>query len=88
VHGYFKYLDRYGSVASRLAEAGVPAWVVHGQRGDGGVTAGERRTLEACPQIQVITIPGASYMTPNEEPALVARLVAEALDRARSLRAG
>jgi len=88
VHGYFKYLDRYGSVASRLADAGVPAWVVHGQRGDGGVTAGERRTLEACPQIQVITIPGASYMTPNEEPALVARLVAEALDRARSLRAG
>jgi pimeloyl-ACP methyl ester carboxylesterase len=68
--------------------AGAPAWVVHGQRGDGGITAGERRTLEACPQIQVITIPGASYMTPNEEPALVTRLVAEALDRARSLRAG
>jgi pimeloyl-ACP methyl ester carboxylesterase len=88
VHSYFQYLDRHGSVAPRLAEAGVPAWVVHGQRGDGGVTAEERRTLEACPQIQVITIPGASYMTPNEEPALVARLVAEALDRARSLRAG
>jgi pimeloyl-ACP methyl ester carboxylesterase len=88
VHSYFQYLDRHGSVAARLAEAGVPAWVVHGQRGDGGITADERRTLEACPRMRVITIPGASYLTPNEEPALVAKLVAEALDRARSLRAG
>jgi hypothetical protein len=29
----------------------------------------------------VITLPGASYFTPNEEPALVAKLVIEALDR-------
>ncbi len=29
--------------------------------------------------MKVITIPGASYMTPNEEPALVAGLVIEAL---------
>jgi hypothetical protein len=32
----------------------------------------------------VITLPGASYFTPNEEPALVAKLVVEALDRVRS----
>jgi pimeloyl-ACP methyl ester carboxylesterase len=81
VHCYFQYLDRHGSVASRLCEADVPAWVVHGERGDGGVTDDERRTLEACPQIRVITLPGASYFTPNEEPALVAKLVIEALDR-------
>jgi pimeloyl-ACP methyl ester carboxylesterase len=81
VHCYFKYLDRYGSVASRLCGADVPAWVVHGERGDGGVTDEERRTLEACPQIRVITIPGPSYFTPNEEPALVAKLIVEALDR-------
>lgn len=83
IHCYFEYLDRYGSVASRLCAAGVPAWVVHGERGDGGITDDERRTLEACPQIRLITIPGASYLTPNEEPALVARLVAEALDHVR-----
>jgi pimeloyl-ACP methyl ester carboxylesterase len=81
VHCYFQYLDRHGSVASRLCEADVPAWVVHGERGDGGITDDERRTLEACRQIRVITIPGASWFTPNEEPALVARLVVEALDR-------
>jgi pimeloyl-ACP methyl ester carboxylesterase len=79
IHCYLRYLDRHGSVASRLTQAGVPAWVVHGERGDGGITAGERRTLEACPRMTVITIPGASYFTPNEEPALVAGLVIEAL---------
>jgi pimeloyl-ACP methyl ester carboxylesterase len=78
---YLEYLDRYGSVASRLCAAGVPAWVVHGERGDGGVTAEERRTLESCPGMSIITIPGASYFTPNEEPALVAGLVVEALQR-------
>jgi hypothetical protein len=60
------------------------ATVVHGERGDGGITAEERSTLEACPLMTVITIPGASYFTPNEEPALVAGLVVEAL--ATSLR--
>jgi pimeloyl-ACP methyl ester carboxylesterase len=81
VHCYFQYLDRHGSVAPRLCEADVPAWVVHGERGDGGITDDERRTLEACSRIRVITIPGASWFTPNEEPALVAKLIVEALDR-------
>ena len=79
IHCYLRYLDRHGSVAARLCQAGVPAWVVHGERGDGGITADERSTLEACPRMKVITIPGASFMTPNEEPALVAGLVIEAL---------
>ncbi len=79
IRGYLRYLDRHGSVAPRLCAAGVPAWVVHGERGDGGITGEERRTLERCRQITLITIPGASYFTPNEEPALVARLLVEAL---------
>ena len=53
--------------------------MVHGESGDGGVTAEERRTLEACPDITIVTIPGPSWFTPNEEPALVADLVVEAL---------
>lgn len=84
IHSYLQYLDGHSSVAPRLCDAGVPAWVVHGERGDGGITDDERRTLEACPRISVITIPGASYFTPNEEPALVAKLVVEALDKARN----
>jgi SAM-dependent methyltransferase len=81
VHCYLRYLDRYGSVAARLCKAGVPAWVVHGERGDGGITDEERRTLEACPRVSVITIPGASYFTPTEEPALVAELIVKALEQ-------
>jgi pimeloyl-ACP methyl ester carboxylesterase len=83
IHRYLQYLDRYGSVASRLCTSGVPAWVVHGQSGDGGVTDEERRTLQAYPGIRIVTIPGASFFTANEEPALVAGLIAEALQATR-----
>ena len=75
IHAYLRYLDHYGSVASRLGEAGVPAWVVHGETGDGGITDDERRTLEAFALVTVITIPGGSFFMPNEEPALIAGLV-------------
>jgi pimeloyl-ACP methyl ester carboxylesterase len=80
LHAYLQYLDRYGSVAARLCEAGVPAWVVHGERGDGGVTTEERRTLAACSNISLITIPGTSFFTENEEPALVADLIVDAIN--------
>lgn len=83
VHDYLRYLDRHGTVAPRLCQAGVPAWVVHGESGDGGVSDAERRTLEACPRVSVVTIPGPSFFTPNEEPALVAKLVVEALAKSR-----
>lgn len=76
---YLRYLDRHGSVASRLCEAAVPASVVHGETGDGGVTDEERRTLEACPAVNLVTIPGASFFTPTEEPALCADLIIQAV---------
>ena len=58
MRAYFQYLDRHGSVATRLAEAAVPAWVVHGESGDGGMTGDERRTLQAYAWIRIVTIPG------------------------------
>jgi pimeloyl-ACP methyl ester carboxylesterase len=79
MHRYLLYLDRHGSVAQRLCEAAVPTWVVHGQTGDGGITGEERRTLQAYPWVHIVTIPGPSFFTPNEEPALVAGLVVAAL---------
>jgi pimeloyl-ACP methyl ester carboxylesterase len=79
-HEYLGYLNRYGSVAGRLCEAGVWASVVHGEHGDGGVTDDERRTLEACGRIHLITLPGTSYFMPNEEPALVADLLLQGLE--------
>jgi pimeloyl-ACP methyl ester carboxylesterase len=79
---YLRYLGRYDSPAKRLCDAGVPAWVVHADKGDGDLTDEERRTLEACPRTTVVTIPGTSYFIPNEEPERVASLLVEALGHA------
>jgi pimeloyl-ACP methyl ester carboxylesterase len=85
MRAYLRYLARYGSVAPRLVDAGVPAWVVHGETGDGGVTDAERATLEVSPEIEVITLPGQAFFVPNEQPALVADLTLKALAAAASI---
>ena len=77
--GYLSYLGRHHAPAARLCDAGVPAWVVHAEKGDGGLTDTERHTLEECAHTRVITIPGTSYFIPNEEPELVAACLVEAL---------
>ena len=82
LRAYLRYLDRYNSPAARLCDAGVPAWVVHAEKGDGGLTTEERSTLTACPRTTLVTIPGTSYFIPNEEPERVASLLVDALDQA------
>jgi pimeloyl-ACP methyl ester carboxylesterase len=81
IRAYLHYLRRHGSVAARLCATGVPAWVVHAEHGDGGLTAAERRTLTACPTTAVVTVPGTSWFLPNEKPGLVADLILVALRR-------
>lgn len=39
VRRYFEYLDRHGSLVSRLCEAGVRAWVVFGDHDEVGLWA-------------------------------------------------
>ena len=82
-HRYLQYLDAHRSVAPRLVSANVPAWVVHGESGDGGITVQERETLQAAPQVTVITLPGPSFFTQCEQPALVGQLILEALVEAK-----
>jgi pimeloyl-ACP methyl ester carboxylesterase len=82
IRGYLEYLGRYDAPAARLCDAGVPAWVVHAEKGDGALTGQERRTLEACPRTTVVTIPGTSFFIPNDEPERVASLLIEALGHA------
>lgn len=79
VRRYLQYLDAYHSVAPRLVSADVPAWVVHGESGDGGITQQERETLQAAPQITLITVPGPSFFTQCVQPALVAQVLLDAL---------
>ncbi|PBC67667.1 hypothetical protein BX265_8294 [Streptomyces sp. TLI_235] len=75
--GYLDYLGTHARPAARLCAADVPVWVVHAEKGDGGLTADERRTLEVCPHANVVTIPGT--FLPGEEPRRIAEIVVDAL---------
>src|SRR5262249_12420950 len=75
---YERWLHHNERPAERLCRAGVPTGIVHAEKGDGGLTAGERRTLEACPHAHVVTIPGAVFFLPIEIPQQIAGLILEA----------
>ena len=77
-----RWLHRDDDPARRLCEAGTPAWVVHAEKGDGGLTEHERAVLEACPRVRVVTVPGKVFFLPNEVPELVAGVIVEALAQA------
>jgi len=76
------YLDHLAvdGAAQRLCQAGVPAWVVHVEKGgDGGLTASEREALGGCGSVHLVTLPGSSFLLPDERPAEVADVIAEAV---------
>jgi hypothetical protein len=76
---YVKWLKSGEDHAALLCRSGVPTWVVHAEKGDGGLTASERSTLEACSTVRVVTIPGSVFFLPNEVPGEIARVVNEAV---------
>lgn len=80
VRQYFEYLDRYGSLVPRLCGAGVDAWVVRGDRDEIGLTDGERRGLEACPTVRIVTVPDAAHFVMIDQPARTANLIREVLE--------
>jgi pimeloyl-ACP methyl ester carboxylesterase len=75
VRRYFEYLDRHGSLVSRLCGSGVKAWVVFGDRDEVGLTDEERRGLEACPTVTLLTTPDASHMIFTDQPGWTADLI-------------
>jgi pimeloyl-ACP methyl ester carboxylesterase len=79
---YVRWLHRGQGRAERLCQAGVPMWLVHAEKGDGGLTDDERRALEACSNARLVTIPGDVFFLPNEIPDRVAQIIAQALDHA------
>jgi pimeloyl-ACP methyl ester carboxylesterase len=76
---YVRWLGRHNRPAERLCQAGVPTWIVHAEKGDGGLTDDERRALEACPHAHLVTLPGAVFFMPNETPGPIAEVIVEAL---------
>jgi pimeloyl-ACP methyl ester carboxylesterase len=80
---YARWLRRDELRAQRLCQAGVRTWIVHAEKGDGGLTDSERRTLEACPNVHLVTIPGKVFFLPNEVPERIAGVVLDATVQAR-----
>jgi pimeloyl-ACP methyl ester carboxylesterase len=76
---YLRWLHRDDDPALRLSDAGVPTWVVHAEKGDGGLTPHERAVLEASPHVRVVTVPGQVFFLPNEVPERIADVIVQAL---------
>ena len=79
---YLDYIAADRDFAAELATSGEPAWVVHAEKGDGGLTDAERATLRAAPHVTLVTIPGAVFLLPDEAPRQTAAAIADALAHA------
>lgn len=79
---YLDYIAADQDVAARLAASGNPTWLVHAERGDGGLTDAERTTLEASSNVTLVVLPGAVFFLPDEAPRRVAEVIAAAVAHA------
>jgi pimeloyl-ACP methyl ester carboxylesterase len=79
IRAYLHDLRREPLIGDRLRALDVPVWIVHADKGDGRLTTRERRSLEECPDVSVVTISGRSFFLPNEHPAQLAALIVEAV---------
>ena len=76
---YLRWLESGEDHAAVLCRSGVPTWVVHAEKGDGGLTDAERQTLEACSTVKIVTIPGSVFFLPNEVPDQIAAVINDAV---------
>ena len=75
VRSYFEYLDRHGTLVPRLCASGARAIVVFGDNDEIGLTDAERRGLEACPEVELVTLADATHMMVVEQPERIGELV-------------
>jgi pimeloyl-ACP methyl ester carboxylesterase len=76
---YLDYIAADEDYAARLAASDSHVWVVHAEKGDGGLTDAERNILQAAANVTLVTIPGAVFFLPDEAPQQTATVVAAAL---------
>lgn len=79
---YLDYIAADRDYAAELAASGSPVWVVHAEKGDGGLTDAERATLQAAANVTLVTVPGAVFLLPDEVPQQTATVIATALSHA------
>ena len=78
-----RYYDSHGNLAPRLCGSGSPAWVVFGETDDVKLQSEERRQLEACPQVTLVTIDGTGHFSLNTHPERIAQLMLDAFSAVR-----
>ena len=78
---YLDYIAEDRDFAAELAASGNPVWVVHAEKGDGGLTDAERATLHAAPNVTLVTIPGSVFLLPDEAPQETTTAIASALSQ-------
>jgi hypothetical protein len=79
---YLDYIAEDRDFAAELAASGSPVWVVHAEKGDGGLTDAERATLQAARHVTLVTIPGSVFLLPDEAPHETATAIESALSQA------
>lgn len=79
ISSYIDYLDRHGSLVSRLCESGARATVVFCENSRVGLTADERARLEACPTVTLVDVADSGHTVMVDQPARTAELVRELL---------
>ncbi len=70
---YLDYIAMGRDYAAELAASSGLAWVVHAEKGDGGLTDAERATLEAADNVTLVTIPGAVFLLRTRPPPKLQR---------------
>ena len=65
--------------AAQLAASGSPKWVVHAEKGDGGLNDAEPATLASAEDVTWVTVPGSVFLLPDEAPDQTAAVIATAL---------
>ena len=73
------YFERYGSVAQRLCDARVKAWVAFGDKDQVKISDEEKRLLSSCPDVTLVTIPNATHMILTDQPVATADLILTSL---------
>jgi pimeloyl-ACP methyl ester carboxylesterase len=79
IRAYLRDLRREPLIGVRLRDVDAPIWIVHAEKGDGRLTDAERRSLQECSNVTLVTIPGQSFLLPNEHSAQLAELIVKAL---------
>jgi pimeloyl-ACP methyl ester carboxylesterase len=78
---YLDYIAADRDFAAELVSSGNPVWLVHAEKGDGGLTDAERATLQAAPNVTLVTVPGSVFLLPDEAPQKTAAVIASALSQ-------